>query len=166
MSSMLPMTEQLQDYRKMADQLITQIFNIKTNSPEETENAGEKLALSIKKNEFVALYGDLGAGKTAFVRGFARPLTPSADVCSPTYSIINEYEENSIRICHMDAYRIKDEDDLWSCGFYDYTDCYVISEWSENIPFALPREYVRVTITKEDENRRDISAEYVKKVGE
>ncbi len=140
-------------------------LSVRTASVAETEELGEKLAeLIIAKNDldaFVAMYGDLGAGKTAFVRGMARVLAPSASVCSPTYTVVNEYHEGNRRFCHFDMYRIEDEDDLYSIGFYDYEDTVRAVEWCEKTPFALPFRYYKVTVTKlEGEGRKiDISFE-------
>lgn len=129
-----------------------------TNSPKKTEQAGAELAEMIKTDSslprFIALYGDLGVGKTAFVRGFTSALAQNVKVKSPTFALVNEYkcEQNSIipRVFHFDMYRITDEDDLYSIGFYDYLDkdgvCLV--EWSENIEYALPKEFISVTIEK------------------
>lgn len=137
------------------------LYKILSHKTEETESAGALLGAQIGKNEFVALYGDLGVGKTAFVRGFASVLAPDADVCSPTYSIVNEYKGKKGRICHFDVYRIESEDDLISCGFYDYENCIMIVEWSEKIPYALPKKYVKVSISKIDETARMISIERI-----
>ena len=126
-----------------------------TNSPEETENVGFSLAKELEGDitlpSFIALYGDLGVGKTAFVRGFARVFSPNALVRSPTFALVNEYPSKSgRRLVHFDMYRITDEDDLYSIGYYDYLDdgsiCLV--EWSENIPYAIPEEHIRIEITK------------------
>ena len=126
-----------------------------TNSPEETENVGFSLAKELEGDitlpSFIALYGDLGVGKTAFVRGFARVFSPNALVRSPTFALVNEYPSKSgRRLFHFDMYRITDEDDLYSIGYYDYLDdgsiCLV--EWSENIPYAIPEEHIRIEITK------------------
>ena len=137
-----------------------------TNSPEETEKLGSDLATEIKNKNtnsyFVALYGDLGAGKTAFTRGFATVFVPDAAVKSPTYSIVNVYKNDLYRVNHFDCYRISDNDDLCSTGFYDYLDDAVtVCEWSENIPFALPENYCKVTINKISEDSRKISIEYI-----
>ena len=146
-----------------------------TSSPEETELIGENLAKEIAKlthaspnfelSRFIAMYGDLGAGKTAFVRGMAKILAESSRVCSPTYTIVNEYTSGKIPLYHFDMYRITSDDDLYSCGFYDYldTDGICICEWSENIPFALPEKYLKITITKntENENMRTVTVEPV-----
>lgn len=134
-----------------------------TESFSETENVGERLASFLKGKYTVSFYGDLGAGKTAFIRGMGRVLCPSADVCSPTYSVINEYRENGKTVmCHVDAYRITDDDDLYSTGFYDcadYASCVMAIEWSENIPFAIPEDAIKITVEKLDENKRKITAE-------
>ena len=127
-----------------------------TSSPTETEAIGHALAQSMLADNalphFVALYGDLGVGKTAFVRGFTAALSPRARVKSPTFSLVNEYRGDPLSVFHFDMYRITDEDELFSIGFYDYLDrrgvCLV--EWSENIPFALPDRYLRVELVKCD----------------
>ena len=105
------------------------------------------------------MYGDLGAGKTAFVRGVALVIAPDYDVSSPTYTIVNEYGDDEKKLCHFDMYRIDSEDDLESIGFYDYTDCIIIAEWSEKIPFALPDTYYTVSIEKVSETDRLITIE-------
>lgn len=124
------------------------IIDLLSSSPEETERAGNEFATTLPQNAFIAMYGDLGAGKTAFVRGMAQALVPNAIVTSPTYTLVNEYRGDGKLFCHFDMYRIADEDDLYSIGFYDYTDCVIAAEWSEKIPFALPDVYYSVTITK------------------
>ena len=133
-----------------------------TSSPEETESVGEwlagELASDLSLPSFIALYGDLGVGKTAFVRGFAKVFSPAALVRSPTFALVNEYPSKSgRRVFHFDMYRITDEDDLYSIGYYDYLDdgsiCLV--EWSENIPYAIPDEHIRVEIRKTDLNKPD-----------
>ena len=141
---------------------MTVLKEIITNSPEETEAVGFELAQEIEKNlalpSFIALYGDLGVGKTAFVRGFTKVFSPNALVRSPTFALVNEYPtKNGRRVFHFDMYRITDEDDLYSIGYYDYLDdgsiCLV--EWSENIPYAIPDEYIRVEITKTNLDKPD-----------
>lgn len=134
---------------------------IKTQGVTETEACGAQLAAAMQADTalppFVALYGDLGVGKTAFVRGFASVFSPKISVRSPTFALVNEYRATSKRLFHFDMYRIENEDDLYSIGFYDYLDrngiCLV--EWSEKIPYAIPEEYVRVTIEKDDATMPD-----------
>ncbi len=140
-------------------------INMLSESVEKTEKIGAMLGKSLAdsgvKEAFIALYGDLGAGKTAFVRGLASVLTPAASVSSPTYTVVNEYVDGERRLCHFDMYRIESDDDLWSIGFYDYTDCIIVAEWCEKIPFALPESYISVKIEKQDESTRRISAEWI-----
>ena len=145
-------------------------FEIITDSPEETEKAGMALAALMQAESlppFVALFGDLGVGKTAFVRGFTSSIAPSARVKSPTFALVNEYKGDKLSVFHFDMYRIEDEDELYSIGFYDYADrngiCLV--EWSENIIDFLPEKYIKVEIVKDllkGENYRKISVQFGK----
>lgn len=131
-----------------------------TASPEETERVGAQLAQKLLDNStlprYIALYGDLGVGKTAFTRGVCQVLCPGAAVRSPTFALVNEYR-GKLPVFHFDMYRITGEDDLYSIGYDDYLlrDGVILVEWSENIPFALPEAYLRVTITKNDSNAPD-----------
>jgi len=133
---------------------------IYTASPAETERAGAELAERLLADSalprYIALYGDLGVGKTAFVRGVAGVLCPGAAVRSPTFALVNEYR-GQLPMFHFDMYRITGEDDLYSIGYDDYLlrEGVILVEWSENIPFALPDEFLRVTITKNDPTAPD-----------
>lgn len=140
-------------------------FKIITNSPEETEGVGKLLAEAMTTDtslpRFIAMYGDLGVGKTAFVRGFSRVISPDSAVRSPTFALVNEYRSKGTRIYHFDMYRIASEDDLYSIGFYDYLlgNDICIAEWCENIPYAIPESYISVNISKssaEFESEREI----------
>lgn len=139
---------------------------ITTHSPEETEAVGAEVAREITSPAFIALYGDLGVGKTAFVRGLTSVLAPGVAVRSPTFALVNEYRGRPVPVFHFDMYRITDEDELYSIGFYDYLDRGVcVVEWSENIGYALPEEYLKITIEKTDggENERRIRIEEIAK---
>ena len=131
----------------------------RTNSPAETENIGELLGKTIKNGSVVAMFGDLGAGKTAFTRGFTKGMGIDCDVSSPTFALVNEYRGEKRTLYHFDMYRISGWDDLYSTGYFDYLDaggCLII-EWSENIEAILPEDCIRVTITKTDDfNERNI----------
>lgn len=119
-----------------------------TNSPAETEALGKELAKELKSGDFVAMFGDLGVGKTAFVRGVASVLCPDVRVQSPTYTIVNAYR-GKIPLYHFDMYRIDSEEALYSCGFFDYLDSGIcIAEWCENITDFIPEGARRVTISK------------------
>lgn len=132
------------------DKILTEII---TNSALETENAGAALAgiICSRENAFIALYGDLGTGKTAFTRGFCSVAAPNDRICSPTFAIINEYRSGRVPVFHFDVYRITDDDDLYSTGFYEYIeDGYILCEWSENISYAIPDNRIEVRILKID----------------
>ena len=129
-----------------------------THSEAETEQAGADFARTLPDGKVVAMHGELGSGKTAFVRGFVSALS-NARVKSPTYTIVNEYS-GSVPVYHFDMYRIDGEDDLYSTGFYDYLDTgFLLCEWSENIPFALPAGRIDVCIEKTGETGRRITIE-------
>ena len=137
------------------------INTVYTNSAVETEQCGAELAKLLLQNvtlpRFVALFGDLGVGKTAFVRGFASVVAPGAAVRSPTFSLVNEYRAKPLSLFHFDMYRIESEDDLLSIGFDDYLmrNGFCLTEWSENILEFIPDDAVRVTIEKDDAENTD-----------
>ncbi len=134
-----------------------------TSDPEQTEAAGAELARLILSTptlpRFVALYGDLGVGKTAFVRGFASVVSPTSAVRSPTFALVHEYRGTPCPLFHFDMYRIETLGELYSVGFFEYLErggvCAI--EWSENIYSALPDDSVFVVIEKIDETTRKIT---------
>ena len=138
-----------------------------SESTENTEKLGKELARHLSAEgsfAFVAMYGDLGVGKTAFVRGFCSYFG-DARVKSPTFSIVNEYRFESTSVFHFDMYRITDDEDLYSTGYYEYLerDGYVLCEWCENIPFAIPQDAYVLHIDKiageENTEKRSIKIE-------
>lgn len=133
------------------------IIEAESTSQSQTELLGYAFANKLKKGDFVAMYGDLGAGKTAFVRGVARKLCPEAFVSSPTYTIVNEYSDDKNTIYHFDMYRIDSFDDLLSIGYYDYLDGGIcIAEWCEKIEDDLPLPRYVVVIDKTGEESRSV----------
>lgn len=126
---------------------------VTTNSYAETLQLGKEIASKLGSSDFVALYGNLGAGKTALVTGIISYFDSTAHVSSPTYSIVNEYLTAGTSIYHFDFYRINDADALYSTGYYDYIgQGIIISEWSENIEYALPEHYTKITINNDKLN--------------
>ena len=122
-----------------------------TNSTEETKEVGRNFAKMLEDDgarRYVALRGEMGVGKTAFVRGFAACFG-IAGVKSPTYTVVNEYRGRA-RIYHFDMYRITDGDDLYSIGYDDIveSDGYSLGEWSENITDFLPEDTIFVKISR------------------
>ncbi len=131
-----------------------------SDTEEDTEKIAAEFANTLKRGDFIAFFGDLGSGKTAFVRGAASVLCPDARVQSPTYAIVNEYR-GEVPIFHFDLYRVLDDDSLYSTGFYDYLERggVIFTEWSENITFALPKERYDVTFRKTGNTSREITVE-------
>ena len=122
----------------------------RSNSPGETEALGAALAKLLWPGAVVAFTGDLGAGKTAFVRGMAQGLGVAGRVTSPTFTIVNEYEGGRLPLFHFDLYRLASSDELFEIGWEDYLRrggvCAV--EWSENAAGALERATVRVDLRR------------------
>ncbi|MCI6989826.1 MAG: tRNA (adenosine(37)-N6)-threonylcarbamoyltransferase complex ATPase subunit type 1 TsaE [Clostridiales bacterium] len=121
-----------------------------SKSPAETEAIGQDLAARLSPGTVVAFTGDLGAGKTAFVRGMARGLGIPQRVTSPTFTIVNEYEGGRLPLFHFDMYRLHSADDLFDIGWEDFLRrggiCAV--EWSETIREALDEETIYVDIRR------------------
>ena len=131
---------------------------IETNSEAETVLAGEQMGKMLLPGDVLAFYGDLGAGKTAFIRGVARGLGIASRVSSPTFTIVNEYP-GPVPLFHFDMYRLGSSDELFEIGWEDYLTrggvCCV--EWTENVADAMPAEAVAVTIEKTGETTRKIT---------
>ena len=120
-----------------------------THSVEETEQFAASLAKTFRPGDVVALYGGLGMGKTAFVRGAAKGLHTVSEVSSPTFALVHEYEAD-MPVYHFDMYRIHSMDDLYSTGFFDYLESggVLLIEWSENIAEFLPPHTITVRMER------------------
>ena len=133
-----------------------------SHSEQDTEDLGARLATRLPGGSVVAMYGDLGAGKTAFVRGMARGLGLSCRVSSPTFTIVNEYLGER-ELIHFDMYRLSGADELFEIGWEDYLSrgavCAV--EWSENVQDAFFGDEIKVTIEKLGDTDRKITIEGV-----
>lgn len=131
------------------------MFRVVSKSVADTEKLGERLASVLQGTEEIALFGDLGAGKTAFTRGICKGLGIIDEVSSPTFALVNAYN-GKFAVYHFDMYRITSVDDLFAIGFYDYIgNAILIIEWSENIASELEKSAIRIRILKtEDENER------------
>ena len=129
-----------------------------SKSEAETEAAGAAFGAALPDGAVVALYGDLGAGKTAFVRGMARGMGIDARVSSPTFTIVNEYL-GARELYHFDMYRLGSSDELFDIGWEDYLSrggvCAV--EWSERVTDAFEGDEICVRIEKRGESERVIT---------
>lgn len=132
----------------------------RSESVADTERYGELLAADLRAGSVVALFGGLGMGKTAMVRGVARGLRLDAEVSSPTFALVHDYG-GTPPLVHFDMYRVSGWEDLYSTGYYDYLDAgaILIVEWSENIQGALPEDAVRIRISTPQEGVRLIERE-------
>ena len=119
------------------------MFKLVSHSVEQTEAAGVAIGKRLGKGEVIALFGGMGAGKTAITRGICRGLDSKNYVSSPTFAIVNEYSGKR-KIYHFDMYRVSGEEDLESTGYYDFLDgeSNLIIEWSENIRSELPKNAI------------------------
>ena len=120
-----------------------------------TEEYGRMLASELKSGSVLALFGGIGIGKTALVRGIAAGLGLSAEVSSPTFALVHDYG-GTPPLVHFDMYRVTGWEDLYSTGFFDYLDAgaILVVEWSENIVSALPEDAIRLHISRVDETTR------------
>ena len=130
---------------------------IETRSPEETFQFGEKLGREAKPGQIYALNGDLGTGKTVFTQGFAAGLGITEPVNSPTFTIVQIYEEGRMPFYHFDVYRIGDVEEMDEIGYEDcfYGEGVCLIEWAELIEEILPEHVIAVTIEKDLEQGFD-----------
>jgi tRNA threonylcarbamoyladenosine biosynthesis protein TsaE len=130
-----------------------------SNSVEETVALGKRLGELALPGDFIALTGDLGAGKTHFTQGFAQGLGVAPDVCvsSPSYTLINEYR-GRIPLFHFDLYRLGGDGDIRDLGFdeYFYGQGVCVVEWADRLCFELPDEHLKVVISRSGETNRRI----------
>jgi len=134
---------------------------ILSKSVSQTEKIASSLAKKLKGAEIIALYGDLGAGKTAFTKGLTEALKVNVDdVHSPTFTLLNEYN-GKYKIYHFDMYRINSFEGLYSLGFFDFIgNGVIITEWSENIDKLLPESAIKIHIEYgQKENERILKFE-------
>jgi len=130
-------------------------MTIITKSEKETYEVAYDLASKVSDNEVICLNGDLGAGKTVFVRGFAKYFNIN-EISSPTFTIVNEYNGDK-DIYHFDVYRLANEDEFYDIGGDEYFSKGIcIIEWSTNIENALPEKRINIYINKIGENEREI----------
>jgi len=128
-----------------------------TFSPEETFRLGQKLGEQARPGEVYTLTGDLGVGKTVLTQGIARGLGVEDAVCSPTFTIVQVYEEGRMPFYHFDVYRIGDVEEMEEIGYEDYFygQGLTIIEWAELIQEILPEHYKEIRIEKDLEKGFD-----------
>ena len=130
-----------------------------THSPEETAHLAGTIGKIIREGTVICLDGELGVGKTLFVRALARTLGVERDVTSPTFNLMNIYEA-ACPIVHFDLYRITSEEELEDIGFYEYaeaTEGIVLIEWAEKFPDAMPADHLSVRIEALNDEERQFT---------
>jgi tRNA threonylcarbamoyladenosine biosynthesis protein TsaE len=134
-----------------------------SKSPEDLSGIAKQLLAELKNERVIAFYGEMGAGKTTFIKSICKALGTNDSVSSPTYSLVNEYlSETGESIFHFDFYRIESLDEAVDMGFdeYIYSNSYNLIEWPEKIMDLLPSHYVKVSL-EVIENDRIINMEIV-----
>ena len=130
---------------------------IESYSPQETLELGRQLGRNAKPGEVYTLIGDLGVGKTVLTQGIAEGLEITEPICSPTFTIVQVYEEGRMPFYHFDVYRIGDVEEMEEIGYEDYFygDGLTMIEWANLIEEILPKHYRRITIEKDMEKGFD-----------
>ncbi len=137
-------------------------MEVKSSSPKETQKIAKDLTKSLKAGDTIALYGDLGAGKTVFVQGLAKGLAIAAKITSPTFVFMRTYpvkiKGENLTLYHIDLYRGQNSEDFESLGLGEILDsrAIVILEWADKIKNILPKKRIDVVIEKLDEKSRRI----------
>ena len=134
------------------------MFKFKSDAPARTAELARRLAGVLRPGTVICLNGDLGAGKTLFVQNLAAGLGVQGEVTSPTFNLMNVYEDGRLPLVHFDLYRLEQEYELDEIGFYDYAenpDGLVLIEWAEKFPECLPENHIALQIQRTDvENER------------
>lgn len=133
------------------------MLQIETYSSNETYEFGEKLGKLVKPGDVLSLIGDLGVGKTVFTQGFAKGLSIEEPINSPTFTIVQVYEEGRLPLYHFDVYRIGDIEEMDEIGYEDYFygKGVCLIEWANLIKDILPQNIIEITIEKDLEKGFD-----------
>lgn len=124
-----------------------------TYSEEETKTVAKQIASQINETTVIILNGELGAGKTKFTEGFLSYFGLEKEISSPTFTIVNEYQNEKATIYHFDVYRLSDIDEFYAIGGEEYFSKGIcIVEWGEIIREALPEHYIKIDIKKDEED--------------
>lgn len=129
------------------------MFERVTGSPEETAEIAGAIAKKLPPGTVICLNGDLGAGKTLFVQNLARALGIKGEVTSPTFNLMNIYNDGQMPVVHFDLYRLESAAELEDIGFYEYADVpdgLAVIEWADKFPDELPADRLQITISREE----------------
>ncbi len=131
---------------------------MRTHSPLETRALGERLAHQLQAGDVLLLWGDLGAGKSELTRGIAAGLGIAGPVASPSFTILNVYEDGAVPLYHFDWYRLDSVEELYELGMDEYLggNGVAVVEWPARCPEAIPTTRLDIRLTYVGENERDI----------
>ena len=138
------------------------IYNSKSEN--DTLSFAKKFASKLNKKDVIVLSGDLGSGKTKFTEGILSFFGLENEISSPTFTIVNEYSKDDIKIYHFDVYRLEDSSEFYEIGgdeYYENGIC--IIEWGEIIEDALPNDYIKIDFSRnlDDENSRTLNIQSI-----
>ena len=142
--------------------MVNYIFNSKSEN--DTLSFAKKFASKLNKKDVIVLSGDLGSGKTKFTEGILSFFGLENEISSPTFTIVNEYSKDDIKIYHFDVYRLEDSSEFYEIGgdeYYENGIC--IIEWGEIIEDALPNDYIKIDFSwnLDDENSRTLNIQSI-----
>ena len=132
---------------------------MRTASPNETRALGRSLAQKLQPGDVLLLWGNLGAGKSEMTRGIAEGLGVSGPVTSPSFTILNVYDDGRIPLYHFDWYRLESAEELYEMGMDEYLggDGVAVVEWPSQCPEAIPETYLSVKLVPVGETEREIT---------
>ena len=132
---------------------------MKTHSPAETRALGRQLAGHLHPGDVLLLWGDLGAGKSELTRGIAEGLGVASTVTSPSFTILNVYDDGCIPLYHFDWYRLESADELYEMGMDEYLggDGVAVGEWPSQCPEAIPETHLAIRLAPVGDNEREIT---------
>lgn len=136
---------------------------ITLNSLDDLPAAAAKVSDFAAEQKIFLFYGDLGAGKTTFIKSLCAELGVKEAVTSPTFSIVNEYIAGANKIFHFDFYRLKNQNEALDMGYeeYFYSGAYCFIEWPEKIPDLIPPHYLKVEISALPDQSRQLTVEKI-----
>ena len=124
-----------------------------SKNEQDTIDFAEKFASSLSVGDIVVLTGELGSGKTKFVQGVLKYFNMEDEISSPTFTIVNEYTSDKTNVYHFDVYRLEDSDEFYAMGGEEYFSKGIcLIEWGEMIEDILPKPYIKIIFSKDEEN--------------
>ena len=139
-------------------------YIFKSKSENDTKEFAKKFASNLKNGDVIVLSGDLGSGKTKFTEGFLSYFNLEDEISSPTFTIVNEYIKDAIKIYHFDVYRLEDSSEFYAIGGEEYFEKGIcIIEWGELIEDALPKKYIKIDFSRcpDNENSRILNIQFI-----